>query len=40
MPSEWRISTLIPIYENKSDIQNCTNYYGIRSHTMKLWERV
>ena len=26
MPGEWRRSTLIPIYKNKGDIQNCGNY--------------
>ena len=42
MPDEWRRSTLVPIFKNKGDIQNCTNYQGIKlmSHTMKLWERV
>ncbi|KAL5176375.1 LINE-1 retrotransposable element ORF2 protein [Glycine soja] len=42
MPEEWRRSTLVPIYKNKGDIQNCANYRGIKlmSHTMKLCERV
>ena len=42
MPDEWRKSTLVPLYKNKGDIQNCSNYRGIKliSHTMKLWERV
>ena len=41
IPSKW-MSTLIPIYKNKRDIQNYTNYHGINlmSHTMKLQERV
>ena len=42
MPEEWRRNTLIPIYKNKRDIQNCRNYRRIKltSHTMKLWKRV
>jgi len=42
MPEEWRSSTVIPLYKNKCDIQDCNNYRGIKllSHTMKLWERV
>ena len=40
MANEWR--TLVPIYKNKGNVQNCMNYRGIKlmSHTMKLWERV
>jgi hypothetical protein len=41
MPDEWRRSILVPIFKNKGDIQNCTNYRGIKlSHTIRLWERV
>ncbi|KAK3569308.1 hypothetical protein QTP86_026541, partial [Hemibagrus guttatus] len=42
MPEEWRRSVLVPIFKNKGDVQSCSNYRGIklRSHTMKLWERV
>ena len=42
IPREWRFSTVIPLYKNKGDIQDCNNYRGIKllSHTMKLWERV
>ncbi|XP_019233441.1 PREDICTED: uncharacterized protein LOC109214027 [Nicotiana attenuata] len=42
IPEEWRWSTVIPLYKNKGDIQNCNNSRGIKllSHTMKIWERV
>ena len=42
MPEEQRKSTLIPIFINKGDVQNCSGYRGIKlmSHTMKIWERV
>ena len=41
MPQKWRHSTIIPLYKNKGDVQNCNSYRGIKllSHTMKLWER-
>ena len=42
MPDEWRKSTLVPLYKKKGDIQDCSNYRGIKliSQTMKLQERV
>ena len=42
MPDEWQHSTLIPMYKNKGDIQECGNYRGIKpmSHSLKIWERV
>jgi len=42
MPREWRFSTVIPLYKNKEDIQDCNNFRGIKllNHTIKLWERV
>ena len=42
MPDAWRDSVIVPIYEEKGDIQDYGNYRGIRvmSHTMKIWERI
>ena len=42
MLDEWRRSIVVSIYINNEDIQNRTNYRGIKlmSHTMKHWERV
>ena len=38
MPREWRFSTIIPLFKDKRDIQDCNNYRGIKllSHTMRL----
>ena len=42
MTDEWRENTITPIYKDKGDHMNCSNYRGIKllSHTMKLWERI
>jgi len=42
MSHEWRFSTIILLYKNKDNIQDCNNYRGIKllSHMMKLWQRV
>ncbi|XP_075990214.1 uncharacterized protein LOC142985856 [Anticarsia gemmatalis] len=42
IPDEWCNSTLVPIYKNKGDAQECYNYRGIKlmSHSMKIWEKV
>ena len=42
MPSAWRQRILIPIFKGNGDIQECTNYRGIKllSHTFNIWERV
>ena len=36
MPDEWRESTITPIYKDKGNHMNCSNYRGIKllSHTM------
>jgi len=38
MPRELRSSTVIPLYNNKWDIQDCNNFRGTKllNHTMKL----
>ena len=42
MPSERKISILVPMFTRKGDIKEYNNYRGIKllSHTFKLWERV
>ncbi|KAG5571588.1 hypothetical protein H5410_061354 [Solanum commersonii] len=39
---EWRFSTTVPLFKNKGNIQNYSNYRGIMllRHTIKFWERV
>lgn len=38
MPNEWRWSTIVLLYNNRSDIQSCNNYRDIKllSYTMKV----
>ena len=42
IPPEWRKSKIKPLYKQKGDPLNCSNYRGIKllSHCLKLWERV
>ena len=42
MPDAWRESVVVPIFKGKGDIQECSNYRGIKlmSHTMKIWEKI
>ena len=42
MPDECRESTITPIYKDKGDHMNCSNYRAIKllSHSMKPWERI
>lgn len=34
-------SSLVPLFKNKQDTQECGNYKGVKlmNHIMKLWER-
>ena len=42
LPDEWKARTLIQIFKNKGDIQDCGNYQCIKltSHTLKMWGRI
>src|SRR5215469_16812339 len=42
MLEERRVSGLVPLYNGKGDVQQCSNYRGIKllSQTMKIWEKV
>jgi len=42
MLNKWRTSTILPLYKDKGDVRDCTNYQCIKllSHTMKLREKV
>ena len=42
IPTDWKESTLIPIYKGKGNIMDCGNYRGIKllEHTMKIYEKV
>ncbi|VDO98643.1 unnamed protein product [Heligmosomoides polygyrus] len=39
---DWRNSTIVPIFKQKGDASECSNYRGIKliSHTMKIYERL
>ena len=42
MEVEWRKSKITPLYKQKGNPLDCSNYRGIKllSHCLKLWERV
>ena len=42
IPAAWRKSRITPLYKQKGDPLNCSNYRGIKllSHCLKLWERI
>ena len=42
IPTAWRQSRITPLYKQKGDPLNCSNYRGIKllSHCLKLWERI
>ncbi|VDO85614.1 unnamed protein product [Heligmosomoides polygyrus] len=42
MPDEWRNSTIVPVFKQKGDASECSNYRGIKliSHTMKIYKRL
>ena len=42
MPSKFRSSYLIPVYKQKGDVRDCSNYRGIKlmCHTLKIFERI
>ncbi|VDO71480.1 unnamed protein product [Heligmosomoides polygyrus] len=42
MPDDWINSTIVPIFKQKGDASECSNYRGIKliSHTMKIYERL
>ena len=35
MPKEWRVSALVPLYKGKGDVQECSNYRGIKLLSLK-----
>ena len=42
MPAEWVLSIVVPIFNGKDDIRNCSCYRGVKllEHGMKVVERV
>ena len=42
IPSEWELSTLIPIYKGKGDPMECGSYRAVKQleHGMKVLERL
>ncbi|VDP34696.1 unnamed protein product [Heligmosomoides polygyrus] len=42
IPDDWRDSIIVPIFKQKGDASECSNYRGIKliSHKMKIYERL
>ncbi|VDP10891.1 unnamed protein product [Heligmosomoides polygyrus] len=42
IPDDWRDSIIVPIFKQKGDASECSNYQGIKliSHTMKIYKRL
>ncbi|VDP15935.1 unnamed protein product [Heligmosomoides polygyrus] len=42
IPDDWRDSIIVPIFKQKGDASECSNYRGIKliSHTIKVYERL
>ena len=42
MPDEWQISVLVPIFKEKGNVRNCSNYRRVKllERAMKIGERV
>ena len=42
VPKDWKISVMVPIYNGKGDVMNCSTYRGVKllEYGIKIIERV